>query len=122
MTGTAERGGRRLRGWVRAAAGAAILAVLVWRVGLGPFVTGLRQVGPVPVAAALSVGVLTTWCCAWRRTASTPWSGSVVIRSVPTARRDGQTFAEKRIFPGDRDAIRLAAVAAALRLIVGRLA
>lgn len=39
-----------------------------------------------------------------------------------TARRDGQTFAEKRIFPGDRDAIRLAAVAAALRLIVGRLA
>lgn len=39
-----------------------------------------------------------------------------------TARRGGQTQAEKRIFAGDRDAIRLAAVAAALRLIVGRLA
>lgn len=39
-----------------------------------------------------------------------------------TARRGGQTFAEKRIFPGDRDGIRLAAVAAALRLIVSRLA
>lgn len=38
-----------------------------------------------------------------------------------TARRGGQTLAEKRIFAGDRDAIRLAAVAAALRLIVGRL-
>jgi nicotinamide-nucleotide amidase len=39
-----------------------------------------------------------------------------------TARRDGATLAEKRVFPGDRDAIRLAAVAVALRLIVGRLA
>jgi len=39
-----------------------------------------------------------------------------------TARRSGQTLSEKRIFPGDRDGIRLAAVAAALRLIVGRLA
>lgn len=39
-----------------------------------------------------------------------------------TARRGGQTLSEKRIFPGDRDGIRLAAVAAALRLIVGRLA
>jgi nicotinamide-nucleotide amidase len=39
-----------------------------------------------------------------------------------TARRDGPTLSEKRIFAGDRDAIRLAAVAVALRLIVGRLA
>ena len=39
-----------------------------------------------------------------------------------TARRNGQTLAEKRVFPGDRDAVRLAAVAVALRLIVGRLA
>ncbi|MDF3075706.1 MAG: hypothetical protein K0S54_3373 [Alphaproteobacteria bacterium] len=38
-----------------------------------------------------------------------------------TARRDGATLAERRVFPGDRDAIRLAAVAVALRLIVGRL-
>jgi nicotinamide-nucleotide amidase len=39
-----------------------------------------------------------------------------------TARRDGATLSEKRVFAGDRDAIRLAAVAVALRLIVGRLA
>lgn len=39
-----------------------------------------------------------------------------------TARRDGRTLVEKRVFPGDRDAIRLAAVACALKLIAGRLA
>jgi len=39
-----------------------------------------------------------------------------------TARRDGPTFAEHRIFPGDRDGIRLAAVAVALRSIASRLA
>ncbi len=38
-----------------------------------------------------------------------------------TARRGGATLAEMRLFPGDRDSIRIAAVAAALRLIVGRL-
>jgi len=38
-----------------------------------------------------------------------------------TARRNGATMAEMRLFPGDRDSVRLAAVAAALRLIVGRL-
>lgn len=38
-----------------------------------------------------------------------------------TARRGEATIAEMRLFPGDRDSIRIAAVAAALRLIVGRL-
>ena len=34
--------------WVRLAGGAAILAVLVWRVGVGPFVDGLRLPGRSP--------------------------------------------------------------------------
>jgi nicotinamide-nucleotide amidase len=38
-----------------------------------------------------------------------------------TARRGGATIAERRIFPGDRDMVRLAAVAAALSLIADRL-
>ena len=38
-----------------------------------------------------------------------------------TARRDGPTIAERRVFPGDRDSVRIAAVAVALGLIVGRL-
>jgi glycosyltransferase 2 family protein len=51
---------------VRLAATAATLAVLVWRVGTGPFLDGLRTVDGAALAAALALGVLTTVCCAWR--------------------------------------------------------
>ncbi|GAA1737043.1 lysylphosphatidylglycerol synthase transmembrane domain-containing protein [Luedemannella helvata] len=56
------------RGWagVRAAAGAAILAVVVWRLGAGPFVAATRAVDGPALAAALGIGALTTLCCAWR--------------------------------------------------------
>ncbi|MFI5697402.1 YbhN family protein [Kribbella sp. NPDC051586] len=46
--------------------GAAILAVLVWRVGTGPLVDGLRLTTGWPIAAALAITSLTTLCCAWR--------------------------------------------------------
>jgi uncharacterized membrane protein YbhN (UPF0104 family) len=52
--------------WARLAGGAAILAVLVWRVGAGPFVDGLRLTTGWALAAALAITSLTTLCCAWR--------------------------------------------------------
>jgi hypothetical protein len=52
--------------WVRSAATAAVLAVLVWRVGTGPFLDGLRTVDGGALAAAAGLAVLTTVCCAWR--------------------------------------------------------
>jgi uncharacterized membrane protein YbhN (UPF0104 family) len=42
------------------------LAVLVWRVGTGPFVDGVRAVDGRALAAAAGIAVLTTVCCAWR--------------------------------------------------------
>jgi uncharacterized membrane protein YbhN (UPF0104 family) len=52
--------------WARFAAAAATLAVLVWRLGTGPFLDGLRTVDGEALAAAAGLGVLTTVCCAWR--------------------------------------------------------
>ncbi|MDP9241057.1 MAG: flippase-like domain-containing protein [Actinomycetota bacterium] len=46
--------------------GVAVLAVLVWRLGTGPFLDGLRRIdGPSLVLAAAIAG-LTTVSCAWR--------------------------------------------------------
>src|SRR5258705_2798603 len=50
----------------RLAGGAAILAVLLWRVGAGPFVDGLRLTTVWALAAAVAITSLTTLCCAWR--------------------------------------------------------
>jgi uncharacterized membrane protein YbhN (UPF0104 family) len=52
--------------WARVAAAVATLAVLVWRLGTGPFLDGLRTVDGRALAAAAGLGVLTTVCCAWR--------------------------------------------------------
>jgi glycosyltransferase 2 family protein len=56
------------RAWacVRLAGAAAVLAVLVDRVGTGPFLAGLRSVSIWSLAAASGIAVLTTACCAWR--------------------------------------------------------
>jgi glycosyltransferase 2 family protein len=51
---------------VRLAAVAATLAVLVWQLGAGPFVDGLRAVDGGALAAASALAALTTVCCAWR--------------------------------------------------------
>jgi uncharacterized membrane protein YbhN (UPF0104 family) len=40
--------------------------VLVWRLGTGPFLDGLRSVGGGALAAAAGIAVLTTVCSAWR--------------------------------------------------------
>jgi glycosyltransferase 2 family protein len=52
--------------WVHLAAAAATLAVLVWRLGTGPFLDGVRAVDGGALAAASGLAVLTTTCCAWR--------------------------------------------------------
>ena len=55
-----------MKWWLRFAAAAATLAVLVWRLGTGPFLDGLRTVDGGTLAAAAALGALTTVCCAWR--------------------------------------------------------
>jgi glycosyltransferase 2 family protein len=59
---------RRVLGgrWARIAVAAAIFAVLVWRVGTGPFITGLSDVDAASLGAAVGLGVVVTLCCAWR--------------------------------------------------------
>jgi uncharacterized membrane protein YbhN (UPF0104 family) len=59
---------RTLWTWARLLGGAAILAVLVLRVGTGPFVDGIRRVDSWSLAAAAAIAVLTTVCSAWRWT------------------------------------------------------
>jgi glycosyltransferase 2 family protein len=57
---------RRAWSLARFAIAFATLAVLVWRVGTGPFLDGLRTVHAGPLAAATGLAVVTTVCAAWR--------------------------------------------------------
>ena len=52
--------------WGRVMAPVLVLAVLVWRVGTGPFVDGVRVVDGRALAEAAAIALLTTVCCAWR--------------------------------------------------------
>src|SRR4051812_30478118 len=58
--------GPAVRSAARLAVAAATLAVLVWRLGTGPFLDGLRTVDARALAAAAGLAVATTLCCAWR--------------------------------------------------------
>ena len=55
-------------GWTRLLGGVAILAVVVWRLGTGPFVEGLGRVTAWSLVAAATIGLVTTVCAAWRWT------------------------------------------------------
>ncbi|WP_432843796.1 lysylphosphatidylglycerol synthase transmembrane domain-containing protein [Dactylosporangium sp. CA-092794] len=44
----------------------AVLGLLVWRLGSGPFLAGLRMIDAWALAAALLVGAATIVACAWR--------------------------------------------------------
>jgi uncharacterized membrane protein YbhN (UPF0104 family) len=58
---------RAARGWwMRFAVAGATLAVLVWRVGTGPFLDGLRAVDAPALAAGSGLTVLIIACMAWR--------------------------------------------------------
>ena len=51
---------------VRLGGGIVVMVLLVWRLGTGPFLDGLRTVDATAVVAGLLIGVPTTVCCAWR--------------------------------------------------------
>src|SRR5437588_8888256 len=57
---------RTVWAWARIVGPAVTLAVLVWRLGTGPFLDGLRTVDVRALAAAAGIAALTTLCCAWR--------------------------------------------------------
>ncbi|WP_442933757.1 lysylphosphatidylglycerol synthase domain-containing protein [Micromonospora sp. CPCC 205556] len=52
--------------WVNNLGGVALVAALLWWLGTGPFVDGLRRIDAPAVLAALALGALSTICCAWR--------------------------------------------------------
>ena len=52
--------------WARPTAGAAVLGVVVWRLGTGPFLDGVRRIDAWSLAAAAGIALVTTAACAWR--------------------------------------------------------
>jgi peptidoglycan/LPS O-acetylase OafA/YrhL len=72
--------------WGRAAGSAAIFAILVWRLGTGPFLDGIRTIDAGALAAAFGLALLTTACCAWRWTIVARGLGvSIPLRSAVAA-------------------------------------
>jgi uncharacterized membrane protein YbhN (UPF0104 family) len=57
---------RTIWAWARPLTGLAILAVLVWRLGTGPFLDALRQIDAGSLAVAFAIGIVTTVASAWR--------------------------------------------------------
>jgi glycosyltransferase 2 family protein len=68
---------------VRFGGAAAMLAAIVWRLGTGPFLDGLRALDGPTLAAAAGIGAVTTVCCAWRWTVVARGLG--VSLSLPAA-------------------------------------
>jgi glycosyltransferase 2 family protein len=69
--------------WVSIVAPFVTLGLVVWRLGTGPFVAGVRTVDAGALVAAVGLMVLTTVCCAWRW--KTVAKGLGVDLSLPTA-------------------------------------
>ena len=59
---------RTIPSWVRLAAAAVTIAAVIWRLGAGPFVDGVRAIDGRALLAAATIGLVTTLCCAWRWT------------------------------------------------------
>jgi uncharacterized membrane protein YbhN (UPF0104 family) len=57
---------RSIWAWLRILGGAAIIAVLLWRLGTGAFLDGLRVISAPALALAFAIGVTTTVFSAWR--------------------------------------------------------
>ena len=57
---------RTVWAWARPVAAGATLTVVVWQLGVGPFLDGVRAVDGAALAAGAGIGMLTTVCCAWR--------------------------------------------------------
>ena len=52
--------------WARPAVAVALIAGVVWRLGSGPFLDGLRALDARALLAAAAILLVTTVCCAWR--------------------------------------------------------
>jgi uncharacterized membrane protein YbhN (UPF0104 family) len=59
---------RSVRRWAGPAVAAVVLAVVIWRLGTGPFLAGLEAVDGRALLAAAAIFLLTTVCGAWRWT------------------------------------------------------
>jgi glycosyltransferase 2 family protein len=59
---------RSLPRWASPAVAVALLAVVIWRLGTGPFLAGLEAVDGRALLAAAIIFFLTTVCAAWRWT------------------------------------------------------
>lgn len=59
-------GRRTAWAWARPVGGAAVLAVVVWRLGAVPFLEGLRAISVWSLLAATALTALATICSAWR--------------------------------------------------------
>jgi glycosyltransferase 2 family protein len=71
---------------IRVALTVATLAFLVWQLGTGPFLDGLRAVDGGALAAASGLAVLTTVCCAWRwRTVAGGLGADLPLRTAVAA-------------------------------------
>ena len=71
---------------MRRLVGAAIVAVIVWRLGTGPFLDGLRAVDGRSLALAGGIGFVTTVCAAWRwHLVSSGLGVAVPLRSATAA-------------------------------------
>ncbi|MFF2807447.1 lysylphosphatidylglycerol synthase transmembrane domain-containing protein [Streptomyces sp. NPDC058000] len=57
---------RQAWSWLRTLGGVAILAALLWHLGSGAFLDGLRRIDAGTLLGAVGIGVLTTVCSAWR--------------------------------------------------------
>lgn len=60
------RTGRSAWSGVRMLTGGAILALVVWQLGTGPFLDGLGSIDALSLVAAAAITALTTVCSAWR--------------------------------------------------------
>jgi uncharacterized membrane protein YbhN (UPF0104 family) len=72
-----------VRRWAGSAVAAAVLAVVIWRLGTGPFLAGLKAVDGRALLAASAIFLLTTVCGAWRWTIVSRGLG--VSLSLPAA-------------------------------------
>ena len=52
--------------WASPAAAAAVLAAVIWHLGSGPFVEGVRALDGRALVAAAAIFLITTVCAAWR--------------------------------------------------------
>jgi uncharacterized membrane protein YbhN (UPF0104 family) len=85
MRGDGGRRGSSRQAWTlaRHAGAVLILGILVARLGTGPFLDGVRGLGPGTLLVALTIGGGTTLCSAWRwRVVSAALGGSL---SMPAA-------------------------------------